>query len=338
MGWLGLVLALAGCSGDKDPPGDSVATDSADSDGGDSEGGDSGADTAPGDTAPPPDPATVPLGGSCAMEVDLGGFVVEALEDGANVDGKVADGVVPSAVLELVTAEGDCTIHRQLTPYCDPPCEAGDTCTFEGECVPYPENQDLGTVSVSGLVEPVELEPLVPGYTYYNTSLPSPPFEPGALVTLEMPGGTYGPQTLYGVGVEPLTGLEEEWLVESGVDKVITWDPPAGGARSRVRVRMSIDQHGATPGRLECVFEDTGTGTVPGAILAALVDAGVTGFPSASARRFTADQADLGVGCMDLEVSAPVDVGLDVANYTPCLADEDCPKGEDCNEELQICE
>ena len=69
-----------------------------------------------------------------------------------------------------------------------------------------------------------------------------------------------------------------------------------------------------------------------------LVDAGVTGFPSGSLERRTADRAEAGAGCLDLAVSIPLDVPVDVVGYTPCVSDEDCPEGMECNEELQICE
>ena len=41
------------------------------------------------------DPATVPLGGSCEMADDFGGFLVANEVDGGSVLGTVADGVVP---------------------------------------------------------------------------------------------------------------------------------------------------------------------------------------------------------------------------------------------------
>jgi hypothetical protein len=37
-------------------------------------------------------------------------------------------------------------------------------------------------------------------------------------------------------------------------------------------------------------------------------------------------------------VSSSVSVDVDVIGYTPCVSDADCPDGQDCNEELQICE
>lgn len=341
--WVALAIGCSGGDkpGDDSGPGSSMTdggtTDGGTTDGGSTDGGTTGGGTT--DTAPPPDPDTVPLGGPCDMEQDFGGFLVEVYEDESNIEGRVDDGVVPSSVLELVIADERCQIHRQLTPFCDPPCAAGETCTFEGECIDYPSSQDLGTVSISGLSEELALEPVTPGYTYYDTSLSHPIFQGGELITLDMPGGVYGPLTLYGVGAEPLEVLDEQWVLEDGVETVISWTPPAADVvRTEVFVSINMDQHGATPATMTCVFPDTGSGAISGELMHEMVSLGVTGFPSGAARRRTVDRAAVDGGCMDFEVAAPRTVQVDVANYTPCLVDEDCPKGQACNEKLQICE
>lgn len=299
---------------------------------------DTALDSSPVDSAAP-DPAEVTLSGACDMADDFGGFLVSSEEGRSGVDGAVADGVVPISVLEEIGAEGDCRLMRRNNPYCDPACDPGETCDFDGTCLPYPANQDLGTVTIDGLAALVALDPVFPGNTYYDTSLPSPPFEGGDLVTMQMPGGAYGPATLYGVGVETVVPLDEEWAVEAGVDLVVQWQPPAGAiSRGEIFMSVNIDQHGTTPGTLWCSFEDDGEATVPAAILQALVDTGVTGFPSGALTRRTQDHAEIATGCMDLTVSSTVGVDVDVIGYTSCISDADCPDGQECNEELQICE
>lgn len=295
-----------------------------------------------------PDPATVPLGGACEMADDFGGFTVAAAVASTSIDGAVADAVVPITVLEALlrveTEGGDCALWRRNNPYCDPACAPGQTCTFEGVCVPYPASRDLGIVSIRGLVEPVEMEPVFPGNTYFDTSLPHPAFANGELITLAMPGGAYGPLELHGVGVEALDMTGIEWVVEAGVDFTVRWPAPVGPVvRSEIAVAMSIDQHGVSPSALRCTFADDGEGTVPGAILGALVDVGVTGFPSGSIERYTADRAPadhaaLAGGCLDFRVVSPRTIALDVVGHTPCVSDNECPEGESCNEALQICE
>jgi len=292
----------------------------------------------PDDTGSDLDPNTVPLAGMCDLSVDYGGFVVQSAGDRTGVEGKVADGVVPQLVLEEIGNEGDCRLLRRNNPFCDPTCDRGQVCDFDGTCLPYPSNQDMGIVTIAGLSTAVEMEPVFPGNTYFDTALSDPPFEPGALVTLTVPGPGSEPIVLHGVGVEILSGLDPEWKINEGQDLVVNWAAPAEGSRAHVDLTVSIDQHGATPGLLTCSFEDDGEGTVPAAIIDQLISSGVTGFPTGTITRQTVDKADVLDGCMDFAVSNPVQMEVDVVGFTPCVNQNDCPDGLTCNIELQICE
>ncbi len=285
------------------------------------------------------DPATVPLAGPCEMAADQGGFRVQSTDDGAGVDGSVADGVVPISVLEEIGAEGDCKLLRRNNPFCDPACGPGETCTFEEECIDYPSNQDLGPVTVTGLLSRVNMEPVFPGNTYYDSTVPDPPFEAGSLVTLRMPEGTYGPILLHGVGMQVIVPTDAEWAVEGGVDLSVHWEAPTAAiSRSEVLLSVNVDQHGTSPGAVYCTFEDDGEGLVPAALLQNLIDAGVTGFPSGALERRTVDSAALDDGgCMDFTVSTPRGVPVDVIGFTPCVSTADCPKGMECDLEFQVC-
>ncbi len=303
---------------------------------------DADTDSPPEDTSTEsaPDPETVPLAGACPLPEAWGGFSVQASEDPNNngIDGKVADSIWPWSELEEIAADGDCKLLRRNLPFCTPGCDVGTTCNFEGECVPEPSNQDLGTVAVRGLVQAVSMDPAI-GNTYYDTSLPYPMYTAGDLITLSMPGGTYGPQTLYGVAVEQLSLSETEWFITKGEPLEITWDAPtAEVSRSVVDLRINMDVHGASPASLYCTFPDTGSATVSGALTKTLVEAGVTGFPSGALERHTTDSVDLDPGCMAFRVSSPVLMDVDVDGFTPCFTDEECPEGLTCNVELQICE
>jgi hypothetical protein len=290
-------------------------------------------------TGPAGDPDTIPLAGECAMASDYGGFAVDALSDYSTVAGSVSDGVVPMAVLEEVAAEGDCRALRRNNPFCDPPCASDETCDFDGSCVPYPLTQDLGTVAIAGLAGPVSMDPVSPGYTYFDTSLGHPAYEPGVLIELTTGETPWGPVTMHGVGVHQLVPTLETLLVVEGHDLELGWDTPEGPLRSEVVLRINIDQHGATPISMHCIFEDDGAGVVPAALTDLLVNAGVTGFPSGSMVRRTVDSTPLGeAGCMDLVVSSTRNPDVRVDGYTPCQDDEDCPDGQTCNHALEICE
>lgn len=287
-----------------------------------------------------PDPETVALAGACPLDEAWGGFSVQASEDPNNngIDGKVSDSIWPWSELEEIASDGDCKLLRRNLPFCTPSCDVGTTCDFDGQCVPEPSNQDLGTVTVKGLVQEVSMEAAI-GNTYYDTSLPYPMYTAGDLVTLKNSGGTYGAQTLYGVAVEPLSLDAVEWFITKGEPLEITWDAPtAAVSRSVIDLRINMDVHGASPASLYCTFEDDGAATVSGALTKTLVEAGVTGFPSGALERHTTDSVDLDPGCMALRVLSPVIMAVDVDGFTPCFTDEECPEGLSCNKELQVCE
>lgn len=285
------------------------------------------------------DSETVPLDGHCADDVHFGKFVVDSTTRYAYVDGEVDDGVVPYTVLTELESQEGCTLWRREYLYCDPACDSTQTCDFDGTCVPYPVGQDVGVVTVDGLLEPVSMEPLPPGNTYSNTSVPNPPWTPGTVVTLESEGGAYDPFTLHGVAPDPLEVVSTDWTVYEGEPLPLSWTPPGSTTRAQVRVTLNIDQHGNTPVTAVCWLDDDGEGAIPADILDGLMGRGISGFPSGTISRLTTDAASVGEGCVDLWLTssrAPTTVSVD--GYTPCISDVDCPEGQECNEAMQRCE
>jgi len=322
-----LLLGAMAC-GDKDAADDSSTGGGA--------GGDDGGGT---DSGAPLDPATVPLAGECAQERRHGVFTVDSNEDYASVAGSVADGVVPTDVLTELLTEGDCTIWRRENPFCDGGCDPGFTCDLDGTCVEYPTNEAVGTVSIAGLVADVTMEPVEPGATYFDTSLPNPPWTTGEVTTLSSGGGAHAEFTLHGVTPVDMSLEQADWLLVPGEDLTVTWVPAADGSRTEVALGLRIDQHGLTPSTLNCVFADTGTGTVPSSVLDALIDVGLTGYPNGILTRQTIDSADLSAGgCVELRLQSSRLAGVEIEGYTPCRRDEDCPDGQECNEVLERCE
>lgn len=287
---------------------------------------------------PDGDPATVPLLGYCPLETHWGRFVVEAYDAYSIVDGQAADGVVPATVLEAVASEGDCTLLKRNNPYCDPTCDPGFTCDFDGTCIAYPAAQDLGTVSISGLADDVVMEPNAPTYQYFDTNISFPGFEPGILIQLTTTGGAYLPVTLHAVGVDLLEPTSVNWQIAAATDLAVAWDAPTGAVRSTVDLSLNIDQHGITPVTLQCSFADTGSAVVPASVLDALFAYGVSGYPSANIARRTVDSTLLGAGCIDFALGHEVLVDVSVAGHTPCDSPDDCPDGQTCNFSIQTCE
>lgn len=313
------LLLLAGCPGepvDSGVPGDTADTE---------------------DTSAP-DPEGVTLDGTCAPADAWGRFQVDASEDYAYAVGVVSSGVVPASVQTNVLTTGECTIWRRENPFCDPGCDPGYVCDFDGACIPYPAEQDVGIVTIDGLLQDVAMEAQGPGADYFDTSLPNPPWEPGALVELVTGGGVYEPITLHGYAPDTLVAHSLDWVLVEGEAFALTWDAPVANDATEVVLSVRIDQHGVTPSNIECVFADDGAGEVPADVLGELMGYGISGFPEGALVRRTADRAPIGEGCADLLLTSSRLASVSVSGYTPCTRDDQCPEGLTCNEAMERCE
>lgn len=301
-----------------------------------SDAGISALDAQAGDAASLPAP---PLRGACPLDERLGGFVVEAQEDFAFVDGKASDRVNPSSVPDEVLTLGGCRLLRRRILSCEPPCSPGETCDAQSRCVPYPRQQDLGVVTVTGLVREVVLEPRAPGNNYFDTDLPTPPYRLGQAIGLRSTAGALGVLELRGWGVEPLQlGAPARLALERGRDLRVSWPPPREAtADTRVELRINIDQHGASPTNLVCELPDTGSATISATLVDALLNLGVSGFPNAALARRTADAARVPGGCVELEVRSPQAIEVRVGGHVPCMTQAQCPPELRCDLPTNTC-
>jgi hypothetical protein len=326
-----ILLALFACTSD-DPKDDTAAPADTDADADTDTDADTDADT---DTDTDTD---VTLAGTCTDDTHWGAFLVDSSEEYAFVTGSISDGVVPVTVLTNVVTSGACTIWRRENPFCDPTCSPGYTCDLTGTCVVYPTTQDLGTVDVTGLSQAVSMEPVTPGYNYYDTSLPNPPWDAGDLLTLRTSGGSYEPVTLHGYAPTTLVPVSMDWTITPSAPLAVAWDAPTGPVNTELVLSLRIDQHGTTPSSIECTFADDGAAEVPGDVIDTLMSYGVTGFPAGDLLRRTADSTPIGGGCIDLVASSSRFAQVTIEGYTPCRSDGECPDGQTCNEALERCE
>jgi hypothetical protein len=158
-----------------------------------------------------------------------------------------------------VARDGDCRIYQQ-------PC-LGQV----GACA-APEGFSAGTLDITGLWQPLSLEP---GWnqTYYADSVPRDVFASDAEVTASASGDELDPFTLRAGGVAPL----ESDLAGADVDPLgdgpATFSWTAGGGDARVRLKINaadVCHAGAHWLVLECDADDTGSLEVTPAILAAI--------------------------------------------------------------------
>jgi hypothetical protein len=255
------------------------------------------------------DPHVVALEGPCPLASRLGGFEVTHEAAYSSVSGSVADGVVPDTILDLVGESGPCQLLRRNNPYCDPPCGAGQACDHDGTCIPYPSNVGVGTVTISGLLAPVEMEPSAAGKVYFETGLPHPAFDPGEPILLTAAGGELPHFVLDGVGVEPLEGADSTWSLATGTALTVTWTA-AADTRTTILAALNVDQHGTAPVTMVCETADTGSLEIAASLVDDLLAAGISGLPHGSLHRRTTDSTEVSNGCVELLVSShqPVEV------------------------------
>ncbi len=279
----------------------------------------------------------VVLDGPCPAEELHGTFALEHQELFGVFEGSVADGVVPVTVLERVQEEGPCRLLRRNVPFCTPPCGPGFTCDHAGACVPFPESRDLGRVVLRGAGGPRVLTPVQPGSRYFDLDLPNPPFDPGAAILLDALDAPGAPLLLEGWGVPELVVEDMVLVVEDGEPIALRWTPPPGEPLARVRLELTIDQHGASPLRVVCEVDDVGEAEVPAALVEGLFAAGVSGFPNARLGRWTVDSAPVPGGCAELRVGSVRTPDVRVTGHTPCDEPEDCPEELTCDLPTNTC-
>ena len=278
------------------------------------------------------------LRGECDIATRVGRFSVEGQSDFGVVQGAVFEGVVPTAIPRLVSEAGPCRLLERRNLVCTPACVGSTTCGEDGACIPYPRQISVGEITISGLTQPTKLSPQNPGNGYFAPGADNPPFAVGSEVTLTAEGesGRAGFE-LKGFGSPPL-GTKPSWLIERGQSLSVSWQNGDPGARTRVTVELSVDQHGISPLTLACEFEDTGTASIPATVVDGLLDSGVSGFPNGRVFRGTADRVLLDLGCVDLLVGSPLAADVTVAGVVPCKKVADCPMGQTCNVMQERCE
>ncbi|MEY2929868.1 MAG: hypothetical protein RL033_617, partial [Pseudomonadota bacterium] len=247
--------------------------------------------------APPGEPPVlvsfVPPRGGCEIERVVGRFSIEAQADFGVVQGTVAEGVVPNAVPRRVADGMGCQLLERRNLRCFPDCVGAETCGEVGSCIPYPRQLDVGTVGISGLNRAIALTPQQPGNVYFLPDADNPPYAAGSEIIVAAQGSAaHAPFALFGVGSEPLAG-EQSWLLAAGQGLELSWPAASAAGATTISVELTLDQHGTSPWSLLCELPDTGSGTIPAALIDPLLGAGISGFPNGRIVRHTLDHVDL---------------------------------------------
>ncbi len=280
-------------------------------------------DAAPGDAprsdARSPDAAApAPVDAPCPPGEAAGGFQVRLREGFSSVTGRLRDGVPPWEVWDPLEVLGDCTLRVAPALSCDPPCAGGEACGPAG-CEPAPAALPAGTIRLSGLSAPVEMEPTPAGIYSFGGDLPHPAFGPGDPISLVADGGAHPAFALETYGVAPLE-TDGEGVMGSGAGPVVvTWRPGEGGAE--IRLVLEVGHHGGFLAELECVVPDAGAYAVPRQLVDALYAQGIAGFPVVELVRFRAASTRVEGRCVELVASSGVVLDLLIDGVRSCSLD-----------------
>jgi hypothetical protein len=278
----------------------------------------------------------------CAIEQRVGEFTIQLAELYTSVDGQVFDGVVPKDVPIELAAEGECRLFSSPALQCNPACLPSlEVCGPDNVCLPRPVARDLGTVTVQGLLAPVQMQAnaVTKGYSNPATPrLPHPGFAPGADLRLATSGGEYSPIRLRGWGVSLLEGVSNPVPVRAAQPVRVTWQAPENGGPARVHLNLNINHHGSNSEWIECDAADEGSAEIPAGLVDALLARGQSGFPTLTATRRTASSIQIEPGCVELLVSSEVTSDVNLENLTSCSSTSDCEPGQSCRPSELYCE
>jgi hypothetical protein len=202
---------------------------------------------------------------------------------------------------------------------------------------PAPAAHAVGTVTVTGLLVPLVMTPNATNASYYGplpTGTAFPPYTIGTTVGVATEGGDYPALSLAARGIQPLHLPEAETLMiatsAANPPLVVHWDKASAAGTGRVRLSMDIAHHGGIAAELRCEVADSGSATVPGGLLDALVSRGTAGFPELVVTRLSADAVTIAPGCLELTVASSIARQLSVENVTSCTQDSDCVTPQIC--------
>ena len=204
----------------------------------------------------------------------------------------------------LVARDGDCEVWVHPGPFlCHDGCNSGN-CVGPDRCAPYPARLSAGTITVSGLVEPLRFQPSEYGYAADPGITGAEIFSPGAVIVASAAGEAVPGFTLEAAGVTPLEMELPEIRLEDGVDEVVRWRAAGDG---RIQLVLQVGHHGRPyDARLVCETADDGELTISGDLIASFHEVPVHDelqHPSWMAR-FTRDVVDTEVGPIELFVAS----------------------------------
>lgn len=305
---------------------------------------------------------TIPTGGGGAIstggsttapttEGPYGAFDIEydpgtkTVKPSTKISGIMRDGTPTESTLwEKKKTEGECSLYIPRAPFCES-CVAPQVCVADNVCRTPPASYPVGAVTLTGLTSPSGANPLelilinsdvLTNYQCAET-LPMPACTEGGAIRLDATGaGQFPAFSIAGQCIAPLVVSNPKISIESGKDFSLTWTPGAV-TDARIGLTFNLSHHGGSKGKLICETADSGSLRVPGTLIKALIDLGVSGFPSADVKRVYTGKAAVGTGQAELRLTSSLAFEVEVPGITSCNTSADCTAPETCQSAIKMC-
>jgi hypothetical protein len=242
-----------------------------------------------------------------------------------SVAGKVYGGVYPTDVIETAVAENDvCTVYKFSRHTCaSPACTTSQVCTDGNVCTAIPALVSLGEVTLAGIgSSSLKLSAVNNNYQFAG-EIDYPGFAAGSDITLNAAGDHYPAFSITTQGVAPIELSKGTYTLSKGTPLTLEWTAEASGT-AQVEVELNISKHGGSAGFLKCDVDDSGTLTIPGDLISALIDLGVAGFPQLTVRRSNYAEAQVNSAKIGFEVAALAGPKLEIEGYCSCFNSTEC--------------
>jgi len=79
---------------------------------------------------------------------------------------------------------------------------------------------------------------------------------------------------------------------------------------------------------------DAGSFSIPAALATELYKLGMSGFPTITITRRTADSTTITPGCIQFSVSSSLELEVSIVGLVSCIKDTECPTGQVCKVDL----
>jgi len=224
--------------------------------------------------------------------------------------------------------EGECRFLALDPGACGGPCDPGQMCAADGTCQPvWSEPLEAGLLTITGVGDPVVLEPVGSGYitgNYHTHTTPPDLFAAFETITASFAGDVFPAAELSARGVAPID-LDYSGIflpLVDGQDNVVTWTP---GPDADACVSLLINGHNAGHGLplgdiIWCVGPDDGSLTIPQAVVEAFEDGEWLGefggvscegldCPPSVLSRYTRNEVEVDPGPVELIVRSTVYMG-----------------------------